>query len=205
MAVNDVFSLQFFHTVPNAPQPCSFGLHYRQIFDEAGLSGTALVVDVVAAWVAIAQTSYLLTLPESITLESIYAYSLNNPTDFANVTIDEVGTRSNAGATLVSVRDAPVVNKLTGFRGRSYRGRVRHMPCGEVDNDNGAVSASLRGALSTYYDDAIATQGPSDNLYALTLYSPTLTGDGDIVDTLVNSFQFRANLGTIKGRRKSLT
>jgi hypothetical protein len=206
MAVNDIFSLFFSHTVPGAAGPIGFTHHYRQTAQVTPLTGNLLCQDVIDAWIDTAQATYLAILPTNSTLEDIDCVQVNNNIFGAVENTAEAGTLSLAGAELVPVRSAPVVKLTTGLRGRSFRGRVYHMPIGEANNSGGTITGAPTTGIPAYYADAILITGPvSGNEYSLTIYSPTLSDPGagppSFIDNLVTTATLNPRMGSQRRRQ----
>lgn len=200
MAVGDVFKLTLSFSLPGVTLPKSTGFHYRQTLENTVLSPEEMCLELGEAWQDEGQDLWLATVATSITFRLIDVVGVTYPTVGRTIVTNVPGTRPLGGATLVPLRAAPVVNVPTAFRGRSYRGRSFQPPIPEADSDNSDVSVSYLQDLDDYLDAIKVLDPSSGNRYRVTVYSPTLSEGGPIVDNLVTDFVIRPRQGTQRRR-----
>ena len=201
MAVNDIFSVVFSHTVPNAKANPSVTHHFRQTGQVTPLVGNLLSADVIQAWVDTVITAYSNLIATNITLDTIDVVQVNNPVFGAINNIALAGVLALGGADLCSVRSSPVVSLRTGLRGRSFRGRSFFMTIPEVHNVGGVISAAFNVNMLAYMNGVLViTSIPSGNTYSLTVFSPTLSVPPVFVDNTVLSFIQNPKLGSQRKR-----
>jgi hypothetical protein len=157
--------------------------------------------DVGIAWINDARADLLASQSSLITLTGISMRGITNPTFGFDQSMALSGGRTPPGESLVSPRTAPVVSLRTGLIGRSFRGRNFLPPPNETDQDSGFLSTTVRGLIDDYYGSLRVIVSPaSSNEYSHTVYSPTLSEGGPIIDNLVESVLVRFSMGTIRGR-----
>jgi hypothetical protein len=201
MAVNDVFRMAVSFNVPNATGPVVITHYFRQTAQIAVLTGNALMEDVSNAWTSDARPELLATQSSLITLTGVSIRGITNNMFGFDLSMALLGSRTPPGESLVSPRSAPVVSIRTGLIGRSFRGRNFLPPPNETDQDSGFLSTTVRDLIDDYYDALRVIISPgSSNEYSHTVYSPTLSEGGPVVDNLVESVLVRFSMGTIRGR-----
>lgn len=202
MAVNDVFKMAFINTTPQADGDVIFTHHYRQTAQVTPLVGNLLVQDVVDAWQADAQPAYLTVLSDENTFDEIQARGITNPIFGVDVAVGVSGDRPSLLAGIMPPRNTAVVSLRTGLIGRSFRGRFFLPAMNEDDVNNGILNATYHSLIGDYTADATLITGPgSANEYSLTIYSPTLTGVGPVIDNLVTNALVRFQVGSQRRRR----
>jgi len=207
MAVNDVTKLAFVHSMTGADGDIIVTHHYRQTQQGSANPGVAQAVeDLVDAWQSLAQGDWLDSQSDRLTLQSIQARSITDPTVGFDRAVGAQGTLDPVGLGTTSLRVAPVVSLRTGLIGRSFRGRNFLPPPNETDIENGILEAPLIALIDAYYDAALTltdTIIPTPTLWTMTVYSPTLTlAGGSILDNLVTTHLTRSVAGTQRGRQR---
>lgn len=202
MAVGDVFKLAFLHDVPEADGDVIITHHYRQTGQVTPLVGVPLVQDVVDAWMDEGQTTYLAVLSSLIVLDTIQARGITNPLFGADDAVTLSGGRAAGISGLTSPRNSVVASLRTGLIGRSYRGRFYMPPPNEDDIEASILTGAYQNDLLAYILAAVEVISvASGNTYAMTIFSPTLSALGPIIDNLITSWLVRRQIGSQRRRR----
>lgn len=193
----DVINVVFSGTYGSSATPWSMVKDYRiTAINTAGslqawLGTTAM--SYTTAWV----TQLLAQMADDFTFDRVEAFNRNDLTEEAALTVDIDGTGNTDNLPL---RVAAVILKETGLRGRSYFGRMSFPAMLAAAQDNGVLEAAFVGLLTTWAA-AIRVIGDATNQGHLTVYSPTLSTDDVVFNTLVTGFNIRNVLGSIRGRQ----
>jgi len=152
------------------------------------------------------QTQYeadlLPDLPTGVTLERIEGYVLQGG-GVASVNL-AVGTSGGVAGDFIPVRDAMVVNKQTGLRGRSFRGRNFLPPLSESNQNGGIVIAGFVSIVEDFYAGIVEFDNGAGDVFNMVVYSPTLTVDTENpVTNQVSNFVVNNRIGSIRRRWKT--
>lgn len=137
-------------------------------------------------------------LSSQITLDRVEGYIINADIVGSQQVYTAAGT---VGGDLSHIRTSPIVNKLTGLRGRSYRGRNYLPPLVEASVASGIISGGALADLQAFFDDLIDLSDGLGNEWKATVYSPTLSDPPTTyVDTPITSYSVNSKMGTVRGR-----
>lgn len=199
MAVNDVYKASVIFTSPNAAGEMEFNLHYRTTTVNVPISDSAEALDIAANMSAILQAEYFPVLPDVITLQRIDVVGISDPLVGVSFAVGVVG--GDAGD-VASFRNAPVMKLGTGLRGRSYNGRAYLMAPVDSRAENGVLTATyVNTTQDTFAALQVITAATSTNEYSLTIYSPTLSAGGPVLDNLVTSWDMNPKCGSQRSRQ----
>lgn len=199
MSVNQVYKATAkFLTAGNTGE-MNFNIHYRTTNVVNAITNSEEAQEIADALVADILLNYLLFIPNSITFRGVAVIGVSDPL---------VGVIANAnnsgagGANALSFRSAPVVKLGTGLRGRSYNGRLYLMTVDESQQTGGLMLQTYIDSLVTVVDGWKSLTGlASTNEYEMTIYSPTLSTPGNIIDNIVQSVSINPYLGTQRSRQ----
>lgn len=141
--------------------------------------------------------NYLSILSTLWIVDRIDVYNIDQPTFATSVAVSLAGT--SAGDVL-GPRNAVLARKLTGLRGRSFRGRAFFPSPKEDQQQAGDLTPAFVTAMQAFVDGLVTVTAASANVYRLAVRSEKL-----LLSTLVTSFDVRAGIATIRGRKTQLT
>lgn len=199
MALDDVYQCSVVFSSPLADGEIVNVLHYR--LSDIVLSGSELgyASAIASELEELYRLSFMPGVSNQFTMDRVNVFNLNQPTiEFSFVS----GVVGGQALESLGPRNAIVVSKKTGLRGRSFRGRLYLLPPVEANQIGGSITAAYEAALQLFSDDAIILTIPSGNQYNLNVYSPTLsTPPLLIVSNDVVTMEVRSQIGTIRGRK----
>lgn len=199
MSVNDVYKTTAVFSAPDADGEMVFNMHHRTETVNNPISDLEEAQEIAAAFRSSLELNYLLLIPNSITLVRVDTIGLTNPTIGVS---DASGNAGGGGVNPMSYRSAPVAKLSSGLRGRSFNGRIYLMTCDESQQTGGVMLPSYRTSLETAVTLMVVLTGlTSTNVYRGTIYSPTLTGEGPIVDNIIQTTTVNPRLGTQRSRQ----
>lgn len=200
MSVNDVYKATVSFTAPEADGEMNFNIHYRTSTVNTPIGELEEAQDIAAQLTNAISLNYLLFVPTPVIFNGVTVVGVTNPTIVASTSSGQAGA---GGANPLSYRSAPVAKLLSGLRGRSFNGRIYLMTVDESQQTGGVMLQtfidSVRGAVETFLT---LTGLVNLNEYKATIYSETLTGEGPIVDNLVQSVVINPRVGTQRSRQK---
>ena len=198
MAVNDVYKATIVFNAPNSAGEMQFSFHYRTVVVNTPLSRPDEAIDIAGNLGVVITNDYIPVLPEEITWLRTEVIGITDPTVGVTFSTNTPGTVVGRHT---SLRVCPVVKLSTGLRGRSFNGRVYLMSPDESNLNQGVFNAGFVTALETFIDNAILiVAATSTNEYQMTIYSPTLTGTGPVVDNLVTGRTVNPKPGSQRSR-----
>lgn len=199
MALDDVYQCSVVFTSPLADGDIINVLHYQLTIDTTPSSELGYASAIASEVEELYRLTLMPLVSDQFTLDRVDVFNLNQPlVEFSFSS----GTVGGSILDTLGPRNAIVVSKKTGLRGRSFRGRVYILPPLEQDQNGGDLSTGHEAAIQSFVDDMIILTIPNDNEYQLVVYSPTLsTPPGDIQSSLVITMTVRKQLGTIRGRK----
>lgn len=176
-----------------------FNCHHRTVTVNTVLTDQEEALDIAQELVDTIISTYIPLLGDAITFQEVETIGISNPLVTATIIADTAGALAEQ---LVSLRSAPVIKLGTGLRGRSYNGRMFFMPPTEQQQSGGVLGATPQANIQLVVTAIrrLSTQ-PSTNVYDMTVYSPTLTGEGPVVDNLVTVWSTNNTLGSQRGRQ----
>ena len=199
MAVNDLYRASVNFTAPDAEGNMQFNLHFRTTTVVTPISGQFEANDIAGTLIPIINADYMPDVPDAITQTTVDVIGLTDPTVQAIFTNNQLG---GGGTDPVAYRNAPVVKLKTGLRGRSFNGRLYLMATGEGNQDAGVLDPAFVTVIQNFMANIqVLTAASSSNEYSLTVYSPTLSVPGSLVDNLVTQFIVNPRFGTQKSRQ----
>lgn len=201
MAQQDVYQVDAIFNHPLADGEMATIFHYRLSSVSTPLSEQEFGDELAVAFLGTLATDYLGSLSIDFTLVRADWFNVSNPV-FGG-TIPE-GTAGGVMQEAISLRSAPVVKKITGLRGRSFRGRNFLMAPVELEQAAGVITVAHQTVIGTLMDNLqTISLNVLPNIYNMTVFSPTLTlaAGGVVVDNLVSGFQVQRTMGSVRGRQ----
>lgn len=201
MAVDDIFQVTMNWDVDGAPM--ANVAHWVQTADAGNLTDNELA-DLVCEKVSDdVVANYLTISPNTLDWNGCTSFIVNKPTIEGSFLINSPGTLAQD---MLPLRSAVVVQKKTGLRGRSYRGRFFLPPPGEPNQDKGVIIAAYLTSVSTFMLGLGQVGDGGGNVFKLAVYSPTLSDPltSTFVANVVSSTSVNSVLGGQRGRQKSV-
>lgn len=199
MTVNDVYKATAYFDAPTSSGEMTFNVHYRTVTVNTPEGDSQEALDIANAFRANIELNYLTFIPTEVILQRVTVVGVTNPL----IGVEQVsGNNGAGGVNPLPYRAAPVVKFKSGLRGRSYNGRIYLIACDESQQTGGSMLASYIQSLGTFVESIRVLTGiVSLNEFQATIYSPTLTGAGPIIDNIVESFTINPRLGTQRSRQ----
>lgn len=194
MAQGDVYNvaMKFEHVL--APEPMLFTIDFAMVLENTPQTETEYMQALGDEINAIILTTYLSLITTSFT---------HAVTEIYNRTQPQFGLILNAGnAGLVvgdacPLRDTVLVSKQTGFRGRSFTGRMNLMSPPEAEQNSGQLRAPYITSLAAFTDALLEVDdGVTGNTWQAVVWSRTLQ-----VATPITEFVVRPFTKTQQGRQ----
>ena len=138
---------------------------------------------------------------QEVTFDEVDGFNLQTPTENSKEDINVVGTSTAASA---PARSAPVFSKVTGSRGRSFRGRGYFAPISEAAKDGSAIGTTQLAVLTTGFQ-ALRRLSSGGNEGDMVVYSPTRSKGGPIVATPVTNIKVNSKLGSQRRRLRDIS
>lgn len=145
-------------------------------------------------------SDYLPDAPAALDWNGVEGFIVNKPTVAGGFAINTNGTTA---ANLLPLRSSVVSTKVTGLRGRSYRGRFFLPPPGEDVQDEGVITGAYITVINGFLQALRFIGDGAGNSWQMAVYSPTLSPDPEtaFVASLVSDFITRPVLGSQRGRQ----
>ncbi len=200
MAVDDIFLASAVFDVTNASGEVVNTHQYRQTVWDSSKNRVDLCKIITDAVGAAYEDDILGDMPASVVLNRVDCFVLQGGGLAENSTT--YGTAGSILTDMMTVRSAMIINKLTGLRGRSFRGRNYLPPIPEAQQGSSIVLAGFVTSVEGLYDTLHQVDDLAGNEFIMAVYSPTLTGidTENPVSNDVVSFQVNNRLGSIRGR-----
>jgi len=201
MAVNDIYELALTFTNPGADGDMVNVLHYRQTEYDTTSSDAEMLDECMDLLITEIEDNYMPLLATDFTFARIDGFIVNKPLVGTTVASGDSG---GDGGEYLPLRSTPIASKITGLRGRSYRGRIFGMSVLEASQNGGGWAATPKATMQTALDGWLELENfLGTNTWKMTLYSATLSTPPTIyIDNIVTSLPLRQVFGTIKGRQK---
>lgn len=198
MPVNDIFQSSINWDI--AGEPAANVVHFRQSEYDGLTSRPALCVILLGLISDSINTFFMPDLGDVITLPTLDCFVVNDP--LSEGATSPALTGGDIGD-IVSRRTAVVVKKLTGLRGRSFRGRMFLPPPTEGRQANGEITPTYQGIIETWLTDFVQLDDGAGNVFRFTVFSPTLSTfpAGPFIDNPVSNLIVHLTLGSIRGRQ----
>lgn len=199
MAVNDVYKATAFFTAPTAEGEMTFNVHYRTVTVNTPEGDGQEALDIADRFRAMIELNYLLFIPTEVVFERVTVVGVTNPL----IGVEQIsGNTGGGGVNPLSYRSAPVVKLRSGLRGRSYNGRIYLLCPDESQQTGGTMLTTYVASLATFVESIRLLTGiVSLNEFQATIYSPTLSEGGPIIDNIVESFVINPRLGSQRSRQ----
>lgn len=192
MAQQDVYQTIWSFSHPDASGEMSTSMHFR-------LSGVNVVRtekeycrDLAEEVVTIIEDLYLQYLPNTMTFNRVECFNVTQPIYFADKNSNTLGLKADQP---VSLRSTVNVEKKTGLRGRSFRGRSFLMAPTEDVCRAGVLDNTFRTNIDDFITNMLIVTSVDGNVYNATVWS-----EKEQLDNLISNFGVQPNAGTIKGR-----
>ena len=193
MAIGDLFRSSAIYNHPNADGDVVNIFDYVQDEEVSVLSQSAICQEIANAVGALLETEIMASLEEEWVLNRVECFGISDPTASATYVSNTAGTQT--GETL-PIRSAPVMTKITGLRGRTYRGRTFWPAPGEASQDGGVLLQAWVDVFADAGEELRLYEGDQMNVYQMVVYSAKLE-----IGTRVSNVIVRSTLGSIRGRQ----
>lgn len=171
-------------------------LDYYMLQEDAIISENAICAELAELIADSLETDYLSLINDEIVFVDVQVFNITQPQYSGSHTVNEPGTETTTEA--LAMRNAPVVKKLSGLRGRSYNGRNYWMAPPELYQNQGVITTAYRASLVAMMDNLKTLQDTgADRTYVLSVYSDKLA-----TGVAVQSHVANATMGTLRGRQK---
>ncbi len=199
MAVNDIFQCSINWVL--AGNPAANVVHFRQTSWDGGTSRSDLCVILLGLIATSISTFYVPDLSNAVTLPTMDCFVINDPLSAGTTAPGLVGSDISE---MLSRRSSVVVKKLTGLRGRSFRGRMFLPPPTETRQQNGEINAAFQAIIEAWMVDFAALTDGASNIFRFSVFSPTLSTfpAGPFIDNIINAVVVHTTLGSIRGRQE---
>lgn len=194
MAVNDVYQATAVYTSPLVDGDIVNVIHYRLTTLATPKTEDLLCLEIAVEIKDTYVNELNPSLPTDLTLDRVDCFNVDQPT-FSNSTLS--GDAGDVIGDALPPRNAPVISKKTGLRGRSFRGRMYLPFLSELQQNGGVITPAALVNIQDFADDLIVETAPSSNQWELTVYSAKLGSDA-----LVTSMVPRSEMGSVRGRKK---
>lgn len=199
MPVNSVYRITARFTAPEADGEMNFNVHYRMTANISPVSEIEEATELGQAFNNDVSLNYMSLVPDDVTFIGSYVVGISNPQIGVLV---NTSTGGGGGLNPLPYRSAPVLKFLTGTRGRSFQGRIYLMTIDESQQTSGVMLSTYITSIETFAASLLTQIGlVTTNEYSLTIFSPTLTGTGPVVDNLVTARQLNPQLGSVRSRQ----
>jgi len=202
MAQQDVYQVDVIFNHPLADGEMAIIYHYRLSSVETPRTEQELGDDLVELFDGEFALEYMANVGEDFTLVRLDWFNVSNPIFGGTRAVNLAGSQMGDN---VALRSAPVIKKLTGMRGRSFRGRNFYMAPPEASQNDGQITPTYQGALQVLVDSIRTLRFGiiNQNVYNMTVFSPTLTeaAGGVVVDNLVTNQVVQRTMGSQRGRQ----
>lgn len=194
MAVGDFYRASAIYSHPNATGEVVNLYDYEQTDIEVVKTEDQYCTEIAVELAQGVEADFLPSLSDAWTFLRVNCFNIDQPTFEGSASSGNVG---GIAGDSVAIRSAPVVTKLTGFRGRSFRGRTFLPAPLEVDQDGGVITSGHQTVLQTFMDNQRILVHASGNRYVAVVYSEKL-----ITGTQIGTYEVKLTMGSIRGRQK---
>lgn len=202
MAQQDVYQVDVIFNHPLADGEMAIIYHYRLSSVGTPRPEEQFGDDLVELFDGEFALEYMANIGEDFTLVRLDWFNVSNPIFGGTRAVNLAGSQTGDN---VALRSAPVIKKLTGMRGRSFRGRNFYMAPPEASQTDGQISLAYQSALQALVDSILDLRFGiiNQNVYRMTVFSPTLTeqAGGVVVDNLVVNQVVTRTMGSQRGRQ----
>lgn len=172
-------------------------LHYEQTVITVAKTEPQYCNELAAEVRNICETDWLPDATDDLTLERVDVFNVDQPTFQGTASS---GVQGGSVGDSLSPRQAAVATKLTGLRGKSFRGRMYIPGLSEGDQNAGQIEVATVAKLQTYVDNLISLVLSNANEYQQSVYSRK-----GAAGTQITTIEVKNDIGTIRGRKKVIS
>lgn len=195
MALNDIYKASAIFDVGAADGDVVVTHHYRLDNISTALSEPGFCGELASELRLAYETDYLPNIASAFTLDRVDVYNVTQPIYSGTFASGTAG--GDTVSDPMAIRNAVVVARKTGLRGRSYNGRMFLPGVVEADQSAGVIFAAFKAQVQVFADGIIDLLTGNNNRYQGVVYSEKLAVGTDITAMLV-----RDVLGSQRGRQK---